>query len=131
VASKPRAKKVQQEKLKDISTITVTIQASEYNMQRLAALLLFCEHLEPTYKVAEAARPLPWEAPTPPGEERGLEIDTELVRREIAGMLVKHAEQDGVERTKELLKQFGGEGLSKIPPDQLLGLHQALEALLP
>jgi hypothetical protein len=126
-----RAKKVAQEKLKDISSVTITIQASEYNMQRLAAFLLFCEHLEPLFR-SEDVRPLPWEDPNDPrfNQPPALELDVEALRRAIASKLLAFAERDGVASAKRLLQTYGGEGLAAIPPEQLPGLLDNLERLV-
>lgn len=128
--SRARAKKVEQEKLKDINTITVTIQASEMNLQRLAAFLLFCEYLEPTYTSGET-KPMPWENPDDPrfGQAPELEIDPEVVRRAIGLELVAAVERVGVERVKAFLAEFGATGLASIPPGSLQEALAALQGL--
>ncbi len=116
-----RKSKVAVEKLQDRRTCTFTIDMTEHNFQRLAALIMLQDHFEIEEKVSTA--PLPWEEPRPekPAE---LEIDYEAVRRAI----IKQAERiNNVNVVRPILEMYGA-SLAEIPRDQLLNLLADLEA---
>ena len=112
--------------MRNMRSITITVAASEANLQRLAAYMLFCEHLEPLVEIGPE-KPLPWEDPNDPRfvGERQI-VDFAVVRREITKLLGEYVAAHSVDDAKALLKSFGGERLSDIPEPQLLGLHAAL-----
>lgn len=116
--------------LKDIRSITITVRASELNLQRLAAFMLFAEHLEPVIEIG-GEKPMPWEDPAdprfvPPTDS----IDYAVVRRDITGKLLAYFKQFGEDRAKDVLRSFGAERLSLLADDQLIPLHDALKAAL-
>lgn len=129
--SKQTAKAAERREMKDIKTIQITIKASEFNLQRLAAYMLFCEHLEPVIEIGKEL-PLPWEDPNDPRFQKPPEllIDYEVVRRSIMKHLSAYLKIHGEERAKAVLESFGAPRLSAVPQDQLLALDAALEAAL-
>lgn len=116
------AKKRAQADLKQLNAIQITIEASEGTLQRLAALLLFADHLQPDFKVTPTQ--LPWEEPGVAPPE--LEIDYEKVRRDIATALGPYVVQHGEDAARRVIQSFGGERLRDVPEPQLIGLWQAL-----
>ncbi len=134
--SKAQIKKAaDQAALKEIKTITVTIRASEFNLQRLAAFMLFCEHLEPIVEVGGPELPMPWEDPTDPRfvpdpAKPALEIDYALVRRDIT----KELERLGAGSRAAIIAAIntnGGTRISDVPEDNLLSLLSDLNRLNP
>lgn len=112
--------------LKDIRSITITVKASEFNLQRLAAFMIFCEHLEPIVEFGPE-KPMPWEDPSDPRfNGPTLELDVEAIRRDITKHLSAYVKQHGEDRARDLLRSFGGERLSLVPDEQLLTLRNAL-----
>lgn len=113
-----------QSKLHERHQMTLTIDMTENNFQRLAALLLFADKIEQPEPVNLGR--LPWEDPpeTPPAVE--LELDYAVVRRGIIGRLEPYVKLHGREQVIELLKAHGGDTLPKIPQNRLMDLYNAL-----
>lgn len=131
MATKAQAKKaLDRAKLKDTDVVWIGIAATEFNMQRLAALLLFAEH--PIRVEAEPTALLPWEDPNDPRFEKPpeLQIDYELVRRTITKHLTAYLAKHGEEKARAVLKSFGAERISLVAQDQLVPMNAALEAAL-
>jgi hypothetical protein len=132
--SASQEKAVQRAELKGIRTVTITLEATEETLQRIAALLLFAPHLEPVYTYED--KPLPWEDPNDPRYQKPpeLEIDYHMVRREIMKLLESLVKSRGEERARavlaELLANAGASRLSSCPEAQLLPLHDALKSAL-
>ena len=128
-------KKQDQADLKVIKTITITVKASEFNLQRLAAFMLFCEHLEPIVEVGGPEKPMCWEDPTDPRfvpdpAKPALEIDYALVRRDIT----KELERLGAGSRTAIVAAIqanGGTRISDVPESNLLSLLSDLNRLNP
>lgn len=112
-------------------SITITIEATENNLQRLAALMLFADRLDEDIRRSDDG-PLPWDEPagasTPAPEA---EIDYNVVRRTIVSQLERYVKLHGVDKAREVLRSFGAEKLTLIPVPQLLPLYEAFAAALP
>lgn len=111
--------------------IWIGIAASEANIQRIGALLLFADHPVAVEKIDN--KPLPWEDPTDPRFQKPpeLEIDYEVVRRSIMKHLSAYVKKHGEERARAVLSSYGSAPrLSSVPQESLLALDAALEAAL-
>jgi hypothetical protein len=116
--------------LQKVSIIWIGIAATEANLQRLGALLLFADRVE--IKAPVELGPLPWEDPTDPRYQQipELEVDYEVVKRSIAKHLSAYVKIHGEERARAVLNSFGAPRLSSVPQEQLIPLNAALEAAL-
>lgn len=125
-----RAKQKARADLKAQDIIWIGIAASEANIQRIAAMLLFADHLEAVERPADG--PMPWEDPNDPKFQKPpeLEIDYNVVRHSIAKHLSAYVKRFGEERARAVLNSFGASRLSLLPESQLLPLDAALEAAL-
>ncbi len=131
MTSKKQIEKHQERnKLREMQSITITIAATEGNLQRIAALLLFADHLEPEVKFKPTL--LPWEDPNDPQYQKPpeLEIDYEAVKRSIAKNLLAVSERFGVLRAKEILATAEATGLSAVKQGDLVELNASLECAL-
>lgn len=132
----PRSKQQQEraldrEKLKQTDTIWIGIRATESNLQRLAAYLLFAERPIVVTEDVEESKPFPFDDPAAfEATIPETSIDWEVVRRSTTTLLVKYVEKYGEEKAREVLRSFGAERLSLVPKDQLIPLNAALEAAL-
>lgn len=122
-------KKSDKDELRKMRSVTITIEASENNLQRLAALLLFADRLDEDIKYVEEG-PLPWEAPADIEAKQLASIDFAVVRRSIVKQLEQYVAQYGTEKAKQVIQSFGAERLSQLPESQLLPLYDALTAAL-
>lgn len=122
-SKKQNEKAAERQELKSLTSITITVEASESTLQRLWALMMYAEApFVPTY----AGGPMPWEDPaTAPARE--LQIDYEAVRRSIVKQLDQYLQTYTADRARSLLRSFGGEKVTKIPEERLLDLLAALE----
>lgn len=116
-------KKRDQAELKNINAIQITIEASELNLQRLGALLMFADPYTDV-KLVKALGPLPWEekGESPPQ----LEIDRVAVQNAVTPLLVKYVDTHGHDSTRILIESFGGPKLRDLSDEQILGLYNAL-----
>lgn len=125
-------KQIEKGQLKATDTIWIGIKATEANLQRLGAFLLFAD-----YHVEEAPPEptlLPWEDPNDPRykEERPLQIDYELVKRNITTVMKELVTTKGEAFKPTILaviRDHGGEKLSTVPQDKLVELYAALDQL--
>lgn len=123
----PTRKRAEQADLKKDRIIWIGIAATEGNLQRLGALLLFADKIE--MDPPEPTGPLPWEDPNdpryvPPAKP---EINHELVRQDIIKLLPALVEKmGGKPQVMEVIKAHGAEKLSQIPLDNLLPLYHDL-----
>jgi hypothetical protein len=124
-SAKANPKKLEQAALKELNAIQITIEASEGNLQRLAALLVFADHLTP--KLSYTAALLPWEEPGAEAPDTQLQIDYNAVRNSIVTALGQYVLVHGQEAALKVIRSFGGERVSLVPQEQLLGLLAALE----
>lgn len=124
-------KKSDKDELRKIRSVTITIEASENNLQRLAALMLFADRLDEDIKYVDAG-PLPWEEPAPTEPKPlGETIDFNVVRRSIVKQLEQYVAAHGVEKAKQLIRSFGADRLTQLPESQLLPLYETLTLALP
>jgi hypothetical protein len=110
-------------------TITLTVTASQNNMQQLSALMML---QDPTKVIPplEDLGPLPFdEVPAPPSA-KPLELDYNLIRKEILGKLEPYNKMHGLEITKQTLRKHGGDRIRDIPVEHLLGLLAEVEAAI-
>ena len=120
---------MQTQKIKDKDVIQITIAASEINLQRIAALMLFSA--DPIVRedyVIENAEPFPFDEPSPEALKKFDEsIDYEAVRHSIIGLLEKYLAKFGADKAKKLLRSFNAERLSEVAREHLLALHDGLD----
>lgn len=123
---KPAAEKgAAQSKLHERHQMVLTIDMTELNFQRLAALMLFADHVQPPEPVNLA--PFPWEEPeTDPKPPAELELDYEEVRRGIIKRLEVYVKERGRDQTKRCIQFYGGQTLSEVPQNRLMDLYNAL-----
>ncbi len=116
--------------LKAQDIVWIGIAATESNIQRIAAFIMFAEWPLVVEKVASG--PLPWEDPADPSFQKPpeLEIDYNVVRHSIAKHLSAYLKKHGEDSARDVLKSFGAERLSLIAESQLIALDTALEAAL-
>lgn len=126
-ARKPSKRQVVEPPKIQADTIWIGIRASDANIERLGALLLFADIDFKVQGQAEPTGPMPWEAPSPMPAEAD-HVDYEVVKRSIFKHLEKYLAQHGQEKARELIKSFGGARVSEIPQHQLVGLEAALAA---
>jgi hypothetical protein len=125
------AKRSEKDELRKMRSVTITIEASENNLQRLAAFMLFADRLDEDIKYVEEG-PLPWEEPAPAEPKPISEtIDFNVVRHSIVKQLEQYVAQHGAEKAKEVIRSFGAERLSQLPEEQLLPLYEALKQATP
>ncbi len=108
-------------------TLTITVETSEINMQRLAALMLL---QDPTKVVPEIVDlgPLPWEGTPADENPPPLELDHNLVRNEIMRVLTPFITKRSTQDAKVLLTKHGGQSLKTVPEQNLLALLRDIEA---
>lgn len=130
MARKTRAERPDFSKLNEVQ---ITIRASELNLARLAALLLFAEYPFKATQDTEPTAPLPWEDPNDPRYQKPpeLQIDYELVRRDITKELQRLLPIVGEGHLKELIRKHGAERLPLVPKENLLPLYEDLNRLNP
>ena len=117
--------------LKDGDIVWIAIRATESNLQRLGAFLIFAD-----YHIEEAPRPvtlLPWEDPNDPRFEQPpeLQINHELVKKDIYAAMEALVTRDGEipakARIREIIQQHGAEKFRDVPDNRLLELLAALK----
>lgn len=120
-------KKLEQAELQELDAVQITIRASEMNLQRLAALLLFADHLEPKLEYKQEA-PMPWEDPTDPRFQKPpeLQLNRNAIQNALMPLLENYQNEHDYEKTAQLIQSFGAPRLSELSDTQLLDLHQAL-----
>lgn len=131
MATSPRKKTNDKSKLQEMRSVTITISASEGNLQRLAALLLFADHLEPEFKYED--RPLPWEDPNDPKFQQPpeLQLDYNVVKRNVVKLLEQYLAKHGADNARKVIQSCGADRVSLLTEPQLLSLYEALTAALP
>jgi hypothetical protein len=114
--------------LKGQDIIWIGIAATELNIQRLGALLLFADmplEIETPKKLM-----FPWEDPDDPRFQQPpeLEVDYELIRRNIVKAMVAR-KNDGTTKDdlKRVILAHGGETIAAVPNNNLLALLRDLE----
>jgi hypothetical protein len=117
----PRAK--DKEKLQERRRITITIDATEQNLQRLTALLLFADKFEE--EPVKDLGPLPFDEPAKPARE--LQLDYGVIRSGIIKRLSEYVKRHSTEEAKALIRSFGAETINAIAKEQLVGLYDALD----
>ena len=123
-AAATKKKRTQQE-LKDLNAVQITIVASELNLQRLAALMLFSEQLfEPMVKETTEA-PLPFDGPDQELKPV-LELNRPAIETAVFPMLEAYLKQHGEEATKKMIESFGAPRLGQLTDEQLLAMYNAL-----
>lgn len=122
--------------LKATDTVWIGIRATEHNLQRLAAYLLFAERpieIE-RMKTVNPVGSLPWEDPNDPAyiapKPAEESIDWELVKRSTTKLLMQYAKEHGEDKARAVLESYGASRLSLVPQEQLIPLNAALEAAL-
>lgn len=126
---KRTAKAADKAKLKDRRTVTLTFEASEEFMQRLAALMIFAA---PATEEQYVPTLLPWEDPDDPRFQKPpeLQVDYNSVRNEIVRHLEVYIARHGADATKAFVKSFGADRLRDIPEKNLLPLEEGLRLAL-
>lgn len=120
---KPTKKQLDQATLKNLGQIQFTLVASEGNLQRIAALLLFADW--PTEMFRLESQQLPYETVEPPK----LEIERKVVEGAIAPLLNAYVEKHGVEKARAMIQSLGVERVRELPDEQLLGLYHSLQEM--
>jgi hypothetical protein len=128
--SKLNEKRAEQADLRRVNTFTITIQATESNIQRLVALMLFAE--SPVKAEYVEAGPMPWEDPNDPRflAPRELQIDYELVKQTVVSNLMVLVGKKGREKAVEVLQEVGATGLASVQQDRLVELNELLECAI-
>lgn len=112
--------------LKSGDIIWIGIAATEQNIQRLGAFLMFSDY----HKEEKPLGPLPYDDPFEAAPPPELEVDWTSVRNAILEELKRLYNEQGEAakvRFLELCNVHGGEKLSTVPNDNLLGLLAALQ----
>jgi hypothetical protein len=114
--------------LKSRDIIWVGIAASESNIQRIAAMLMFSEWpIEVEPQEDQLANVLPWGEETPPE----IEFNYEAIRADITRALTAILEKDESQkpRLKALIQEHGGERLSLVPEKNLPELFASINRI--
>jgi hypothetical protein len=122
-------KRAAQAALQEIQTMTCTITftATQNIMQQFAALLMLQDPTKPIPKLEDLG-PLPFdEVPAPPSV-KPLELDYNLIRKEILSKLEPYKEARGLEFLKQTLRNYGGDRIRDVPDENLLALLAEIEA---
>lgn len=120
-------KYMQTRKLRDKDVIQITIAASEINLQRIAALMLFSADpiVREEYVIEDAVMPFDEDAAAEAFDEN---VDYEAVRLAIVKLLEQYVNKFGAEKAREVLKSFNAKRLSEVAREHLLGLHDGLDS---
>lgn len=125
-----KAKAIERAKLLERKTVTLTFEADEETMQRIAALLQLAK-VPYDILAAPPLPPLPWEDPADARYQKlpELEVDCNAVRNEIMAAMRHYLRPGGAlspERAREhltsLIGNYGGTRLTDVPNDNLLAL---------
>lgn len=122
--SAQQKKTAEREALHKRRTVTMTFEATENTIQRIAALLMLADlaHEE----VEERPRVLlPWEEEG--AEPPKLELDYNAIRNDCVKWLPKFVEKYGKDATKALFRKYGGETIKTVPDENTLDLLADLE----
>lgn len=133
--SKPKGhsalKKKQKDRadLKSGDIVWIGIAATEQNIQRLGAFLMFADY----HKEEKPLGPLPYNDPFEAAPPPELEVDWTAVRNAIVKTMKELTDSKGILIGKasiiEAIKLFGGTRLSDVPQDNLVPLLNYLNAL--
>lgn len=111
--------------------IWVGIAASEINLNRLAALLMFSDHIV-EIESSEPEKPLPWEDPTDPrfNQPPELQVNYEQIKRDIV-LAMKKKIDAGLEKPalKAVIQRHGADTLAGVHNDNLLALLRDIEEM--
>lgn len=125
---KASAKALDRAKLKETDIIWIGIRASEFNLQRLGAFLLFAEYPYEVESQTEPTGPMMFEDPADvPLPAEADHVDYEVVKRDIFKNLGTYLEKHGQERAREMLLAYGGARISEIPQNRLVSLAEDLQ----
>lgn len=117
--------------LKEQDIIWIGIAASELNLQRLGALLLFADM--PVVVEQTARKPLPWEDPNDPQYQKPpeLEVDYDKIRRAIVAQMAVLVNERGHEKAavKAVIQAHGADTLVGVPNDNLAALLRDLQEI--
>ena len=117
-------KATEKSKLKVNRAFTITIEASELNIQRIVALMLYSDRPPPDLIYVD---------PVLPGEDAPVledSIDWAAVRNVLTKHIVTYATAAGSDAARAMLLEFGGAKLSEVPQENLLSLNASLEAAI-
>lgn len=118
-------KAAEKAELQKMSEMTITIRATEGNIQRIFAMLAFAD-LPEVEIVTEQPSQLPWEeAGTSPPQ---LEINRNAVANDIMPMLEKYVAAHGPDEAKKLIAAYGAPRLRDLSDEKLLDLYHTLAA---
>ena len=125
-AKRTPKKALTRDELKQLDAFTVTVRASEGNIQRLAAFLMFADFADVELKYIEM--PLPWEDPNDPRflKPPELQLNRNGIQNALMPLFEAYFNRHGEEKAKEMIKSFGAERLSLLTDTQLLDMYNAL-----
>jgi len=129
---KLQEKRADQAKLKQLRRVTITLEASEEILARIAALLTFAT-LPYELEAAEPISPLPWEDPNDPrfvAEVETKTFDYNAVRNEIMASMDRYLKAGGDrDNIVKAITACGGTKLSDVPTVNLVYLLATLNDL--
>ena len=125
-AKRTPKKALTRDELKQLDAFTVTVRASEGNIQRLAAFLMFADFADVELKYIDT--PLPWEDPNDPRflKPPELQLNRNGIQNALMPLFEAYFNRHGEEKAKEMIKSFGAERLSLLTDTQLLDMYNAL-----
>lgn len=125
MAPNNKRKAAEKAELQNERMIWFGIAASESNLQRLGALIMFADQVET--KPPKSLGNLPWEDPNDPRyvPPPAPELNYELIRKDIVKVLMQYAELGRVEEGKAIVREYG-EKVSLLHQDKLLPLYHDL-----
>lgn len=108
-------------------TVTITIETSEANFQRLAALMLLQDPTKVIPDIVDLG-PLPFDEAISAVANPQLELDYPAIRRDIVKWFEPYEKKHSREKLGGLIQSFGGNKVSTVPDSQVLELLAAIEA---
>lgn len=122
-----KRKAAEKAELKNERIIWFGIAATESNLQRLGALIMFADQVET--KPPKCLGKLPWEDPADPRyvpeNVPAPELNYELIRKDIVKVLMQYAELGRIDEGKAIVREYG-EKVSQLHVDKLLPLYHDL-----
>jgi hypothetical protein len=125
-----RKRQAERAELKSQDIIWIGIAASETNLQRIAAFLMFADMptaVEPKQSL------LPWEDPADPRFEKPpeIELNVELIKADIVFEMQRIVKATGGDKAaiKRLIEKYGGATLVTVPNNQLIALWRDLQEI--
>ena len=122
-------KRAEQAALKTVKTVTITLDATEEVLQRLAALLTYSDPSKPLPELADLG-PLPFDARPTVENPQPLELDYNLIRKTILAKLEPYKNKYDLDAAKDVLMKHGGYRIRDVPEENLLGLLAEIEAAI-